>query len=498
MKRKNTLPDEKECKEILNSQKQLSLQNFSTLKNLSEISPLTKEIMSRQATINIGILGDNSKGKTTLVHSLSESISSRPKAEKEPERTREREKNISQMIGYINTKLYKCQKCPVPECYKSFSSETDDELKCKTCDSKLVLIRHICFVDEPEYKIKMLKILNESWILDGALLLVAANEKCAIQENDENDSDKDNKNYFFENSILKNIIIIQNKIDTVMKNNAAKEQYEQIKKYAKIKNAPNSPIIPVSAQLKFNLDVVVQYLSSLPIPKRDFISPPKFVIVHSFDCNNITEDIYINNSINSKSGLLYGIVIKGILKLGEEIEIRPGICYRISNKEIKINPIPTRIVSLQAEKNNLIYAISGGLINVGLKIDPLLCRDNKLEGNIIGLPDKMDDIFIKLAVKCHLLRRFLVSSKKEWGKHVDYVTEIKKGEVVLLNIGLVSVGGVVTKIEGNNNDEVTFLLKKPICSEISEKIAISRKIGYSWRIIGWGEIISGGETVPLT
>ena len=110
----------------------------------------------------------------------------------------------------------------------------------------------------------------------------------------------------------------------------------------------------------------------------------------------------------------------------------------------------------------------------------------------------MDDIFIKLAVKCHLLRRFLVSSKKEWGKHIDYVTEIKKGEVVLLNIGLVSVGGVVTKIEGNNNDEVTFLLKKPICSEISEKIAISRKIGHSWRIIGWGEIISGGETVPLT
>ena len=494
MKRKNTLPDEKECREILNSQKQLSFQSFETLKNLSELSPLTKEIMSRQATINIGTLGDNSKGKTTLVQSLSESIISRPKAEKEPERTREKEKNISQGLGYVNAKLYKCEKCPVPECYKSYSSETHDDLKCKTCESKLVLIRHICFVDEPEYKIKMLKILNGSWIMDGALLLVAANEKCDIKEND---SDKDNQNNFLENSILKNVIIIQNKIDTVLKNNAAKEQYDQIKKYAKIKNAPNSPIIPISAQLKFNLDVVVQYLSSFPIPKRDFISPPKFEIIHSFDCNNITEDIYINNSINVKSGLIYGLIIKGILKLGEEIEIRPGLCYRISNREIKINPIPARIVSLQAEKNNLIYAIPGGIINVGLKIDPLLCRDNKLEGNLVGLPEKMDDIFIQLAVKCHLLRRLLVSNKKEWGKHIDYVTEIKKGEVVLLNIGFVSVGGVVNKIEGNNNDEVTFLLKKPICCEISEKISISRKIGHSWRIIGWGEVISGGEIASL-
>ena len=191
MKNNNHLPDEKECKEILNSQKQLSLQSFTTLKNLSEISPLTKEIMSRQPTINIGTIGDNSKGKTTLVQSLSESIISRPKAEKEPERIKEREKNISQMLGYINAKLYKCPTCEEPECYKSFSSETPDELKCKTCDSKLELIRHISFVDEPELRIKMATLLNEKWIMDGALLLVAANENCNIEDNDnEKDENK--------------------------------------------------------------------------------------------------------------------------------------------------------------------------------------------------------------------------------------------------------------------------------------------------------------------
>jgi translation initiation factor 2 subunit 3 len=490
----NQLPDEKECKEILNSQRKLSLQSFANLKNISEISPLTQEIMSRQATINIGTFGDNFKGKTTLVQSLSESNISRPKAEKEPERIKEKEKNISQNFGYINVKLYKCKKCQEPECYKSYNSETDDELKCKICGSKQVLIRHICFVDEPEFKIKMLKILNGSLIIDGALLFIAANENCDIQENDNNKE----KNEFLLNSILKNIIIIQNKIDTVMKYNTAKEQYEQIKKYANNKNAPNSPIIPISAQLKYNLDVVIQYLSLIPIPKRDFISPPKFAIIHSFDCNYQSEDVYINNNLNNKTGMIYGLIFRGILKLGEQIEIRPGICIRVSNKEIKINPITTKIVSLQAEKNNLIYAITGGIINVGLKIDPLLCRGNILDGNIVGLPDKMEEMFIKIVIKCHLLRRLLIVNKKEWGKHVKYVTEIKKGEILLLNIGFVAVGGFVTKIEGNNNDEITFLLKKPVCCEISEKVAISRKIGFSWRIIGWGEVISGGETINAT
>ena len=167
MKSINKLPEDKEGKEILNSQKQF----FNTLKSPTEISPLTKEIMSRQPTINIGIIGDKSKGKTTLVQSLSETLLTKPKAEKEPERIREKEKNISQMLGYINAKLYKCKKCPTPECYKSYSGETDDIIKCKTCNSDMELIRHISFVDEPKFKIKIVKLLNCSWIMDGALLL---------------------------------------------------------------------------------------------------------------------------------------------------------------------------------------------------------------------------------------------------------------------------------------------------------------------------------------
>ena len=78
-------------------------------------------------------------------------------------------------------------------------------------------------------------------------------------------------------------------------------------------------------------------------------------------------------------------MIRGVLRLGEEVEIRPGIVSKGQNGETRITPILTKICSLQAEKNNLIYAVPGGLIGVGLKIDPFLTRGDRLVGRVILL-----------------------------------------------------------------------------------------------------------------
>ena len=48
-----------EIKELLERSPKLSLQSFDTLK--TEITPLTFEIMSRQATINVGKISHNKK-----------------------------------------------------------------------------------------------------------------------------------------------------------------------------------------------------------------------------------------------------------------------------------------------------------------------------------------------------------------------------------------------------------------------------------------------------
>ena len=98
----------------------MSHQSFKTLEDLNNLSPLTKEIISRQATIYIGAIGHVAHGKTTLVRAISGIQTTRHKIEKE--------RNISYVLGYANAKLYKCRKCPEPECYKSAGSENDDEM----------------------------------------------------------------------------------------------------------------------------------------------------------------------------------------------------------------------------------------------------------------------------------------------------------------------------------------------------------------------------------
>ena len=471
----------KESEEILNQKK---LENNI---NIQDMNPLSKEIIINQPTMNISFIGEKEKGKTTLVQSLSLKLSNRIKGEKEPERIREKEKNISQKIGYINAKIYKCIKCPEPECYISYNSEIEKELKCKICGNILQLIRHISLIDNPELNIKLVMLLNNNIISDGALLLVSAEDTQIIKDNNIDN----NENIIYDNSNLKNIIIIQNKIDLVMKkNNLAKEQYKQIKKYAYNKKAQNSPIIPISAQLNFNLDILTQYLTSIPIPKRDLISSPKFNIIHSYPFNH---SLYESTTIN-KNFTLFGILSKGILKLGDTIEILPGICIKVNNKEIKASPIYGKITMLQSEKNLLDYLIPGGLGNIGLMLGlDITLENDSLEGNILSLSEKGGNIFTKIGVKCHFLRKMIKIETKNFGQHLEYVTDIKLREIFLLNFNFCAVGGYVINIKGNNKDEIYFELKKPICIEISDKLIISRKIGNFWRIIGWGEVISDGE-----
>lgn len=284
----------------------------------------------------------------------------------------EKERNITYNLGYANAKLYKCSKCPAPECYKAFGSEKEDEPKCDNpgCDANLELQRHISFVDCPGHDILMATMLNGAAVMDAALLLVAANEPCPQPQTSEHLAAVENMN-------LKNIIIIQNKIDIVLKDNTASEQYNQIKKFVQGTNAQNSPIIPVSAQMKLNIDVVIEYLSKLPIPIRDFTSAPKFIVVRSFDVNHPGDE-----APQLQGGVAGGTLIRGVLKLGEVVEIRPGIFSRSQSGEVKVTPILTKINSLKAEKNSLIYAVPGGLIGVGLQVDPFLTKGDRLVGRV--------------------------------------------------------------------------------------------------------------------
>ena len=176
---------------------------------------------------------------------------------------------------------------------------------------------------------------------------------------------------------LDQIIILQNKIDIVIKDqNLCIKQQDDIKKFIKGTVADSAPIIPISAQRGYNIDVVVDYLCRIPIPMRDFISPPQMIIIRSFDNNRPGTD-----AEKIVGGVAGGTILKGVLKVGDLISIRPGLITKNQRTgAVQWREIQSQIISLKAEDNNLMYAVPGGLIGVGMQVDPSLTRADQLVG----------------------------------------------------------------------------------------------------------------------
>uniref|UniRef100_A0AC34FKP7 Protein-synthesizing GTPase n=1 Tax=Panagrolaimus sp. ES5 TaxID=591445 RepID=A0AC34FKP7_9BILA len=462
------------------AQSWLSKQDISKVKP-SELNPLTEEVISRQATINIGTIGHVAHGKSTLVKAISGVHTVKFK--------NELERNITIKLGYANAKIYRCsnEECPRPGCYRSAGSISPDRLPCtrEGCGGQFVCVRHVSFVDCPGHDILMATMLNGAAVMDAAMLLVAGNEPCPQPQTSEHLA-------AVEIMQLKHLLILQNKIDLI-KEAQATEQFEQIKSFVQGTVADSAPIIPISAQLKYNVDAVCEYLcKKVPVPLRDFESPSRLIVIRSFDVNKPGSEVE-----NLKGGVAGGSILKGILKVGQEIEVRPGIVSKTADGKVQCRPIFSKIVSLFAEQNQLQYAVPGGLIGVGTKIDPTLCRGDRLVGHILGAVGTLPDIFVDIEIAYFLLRR-LLGVRTEGGKKAAKVQKLSKGEVLMVNIGSLSTGGRVTAVKGNvdGSDAAKITLTDPICTEVNEKIALSRRIEKHWRLIGWGTIRRGTTIEP--
>ena len=280
---------------------------------------------------------------------------------------------------------------------------------------------------------------------------------------------------------LEHIIVLQNKIDIVIKDKQAIiRQQDEIKKSLNSGAGAAAPIVPISAQLKYNIDVVVDYLCRIPIPPREFTVPPYMIVIRSFDVNKPGED-----AETFKGGVAGGTILKGCLKVGDEIAIRPGKLTRsTSTGRTSWTEIRSVILTLKADNNQLMYAIPGGLIAVGTKVDPQFTRSDNMVGQIIGHPGNMPEVFIEIDVKTKFLKR-IVGSKQE-----NKIENIRQDEILLINIGSTSCGGTVISVR---NDIARILLTKHVCAMEGDKIALSRKIERNFRLIGWGEIIKGHE-----
>lgn len=338
------------------------------------------------------------------------------------------------------------------------------------------MVAHNC----PGHDILMSTMLSGAAVMDAALLLIAGNESCPQPQTSEHLA-------AIEIMKLKHIIILQNKVD-LMREESALEHQKSILKFIKGTSADHAPIVPISAQLKYNIDAVNEFIvNKIPIPKRDFTASPRLIVIRSFDVNKPGAEID-----ELKGGVAGGSILSGVLKLGDEIEIRPGIVEKGEDGAVICRPIRSRIVTLFAENNDLKFAVPGGLIGVGTRVDPTLCRADRLVGQVLGHRGQLPEIYIELEVNYFLLRR-LLGVKTEDGKNAK-VEKLAKREIIMVNIGSSTAGAVVTNVKA---DMAKLTLTKPACTEIGEKIALSRRVGKHWRLIGWGSIIQGTTVNPV-
>ena len=307
--------------------------------------------------------------------------------------------------------------------------------------------------------------------MDAALLLIAGNESVPQPQTSEHLA-------AIEIMKLDKIIILQNKVD-LMREEAALQHHQSIVKFVRGTPAAKSPIIPISAQLKFTIAGVLDAIvNTIPVPLRDFTQEPHMMVIRSFDVNKPGAEID-----ELKGGVAGGSILHGVLKLGDEVEIRPGIVTRDDKGALKCKPIFSRIVSLNSESNDLKYAVPGGLIGVGTRIDPTLCRADRLVGFVLGLKGRLPAIYSEIEVNFYLLKR-LLGVRTADGKQAK-VAKLTKNEVLMVNIGSTSTGAKVAAIK---QDAAKLSLTSPACTNLGEKIALSRRIEKHWRLIGWATI----------
>ena len=362
-------------------------------------------------------------------------------------------------MGYADTAIYKCPECDEPECY--CTSEI-----CSNCGGKAELQRTLSFVDAPGHEILMATMLSGAAVMDGAILVIAANETCPQPQTREHLA-------AIEAVGLKDLIVVQNKIDLVSKERA-EENYVEIKDFLKGSIAENAPIIPVSAQQIINIDLLLKAMQEyLPTPKRDLSLPPRMYIVRSFDVNKPgtpIEDLI--------GGVIGGSITQGSFQIGDEIEIRPGLPQRQKNR-LKMRELYTTVTSLHVGNTEVDEAMPGGLAGVGTMLDPSLTKSDGLVGSLAGKPGTLPSVVEDMTLQYRLFERVVGSTTEE------KVAMVAKGERLLLNVGTAKTMGEVTDV---SKEEMVTQLSIPVCAIERDRVAISRRIGGRWRLIGVGTV----------
>ena len=407
-------------------------------------------IEDSQPAINIGLVGHVDHGKTTLTEQFSGRWADT--------HSEELKRGITIRLGYADAVFRKCDKC------KTFTIKEE----CPSCSEKSNALRKVSFVDAPGHESLMATMISGSAIMDGALLLVAANEECPQPQTKEHLMTLDITD-------TENLIIVQNKVDLVSEEQATRN-YEQIKEFIKGTRYENAPIIPVSAKLGINLDVLIQAIEEyIPTPERDTSKDPMLLVARSFDINKPGA-----KPSEMTGGIIGGTIKQGKFKKGDKIEVLPGRKVEEKNTQ-KFRPIETKIKGMMTGGNKVNELLPGGSVAILTELDPSTIKADSLTGAVVGKPGKLPPLWNSFTMELHLLERVIGA------KESTVVEPIKQKEILMLNVNSAATVGVVTSLKKGH---VTTTLKLPVCAEEGSKVTISRRVGNRFRLIGYGIIKS--------
>ncbi|MBI5229164.1 translation initiation factor IF-2 subunit gamma [Candidatus Micrarchaeota archaeon] len=401
-----------------------------------------------QAELNVMTAGHVDHGKTTLVMALTGKWTDT--------HSEEIKRGITIKLGYADVVFRKCPNCDGPKCYTT-------EPKCAHCNAETQVLRKVSFVDAPGHETLMATVIAASSIVDGALLVIAANEKCPQPQTLEH-------LMVLDAAGIRNIVIAQNKVDLVSREQAL-QNYNEIKALLKDTPYENATIVPTVANSKSNIDALIYAIEkNIPTPKRDADVEPRMLVARSFDVNK--PGASIDGLIG---GVVGGSIVRGKLRVGDEVELLPGILVKRKDKEI-YEKVATKIVSLNAGNERLDEAKPGGLIGLGTILDPSLTRADSLAGCILGrvgtLPEPKEEIDLETRNMKRTVEKFPES----------FIIN----EPLVLGIGTETTVGFIQSVK---KQKLHVRLKKPIVASKGDLLAVMRRAGNRWHLFGTGKIM---------
>ncbi|NCP72370.1 translation initiation factor IF-2 subunit gamma [archaeon] len=395
-----------------------------------------------QAELNIGIVGHVDHGKTTLTSKLTGKWTDR--------HSEEIKQGISIKLGYADAEFY------IDPSVSGISSYTSQKTHPLT-GNKTELVRKVSFVDAPGHETLMAVMLSGAALLNGAILVVAANEECPQPRTIEH-------LLALKMHGIKNLVVAQNKIDLVSKEEALLN-YKKLREFLDSEGYKDSPIIPTSAHFDTNIDALIYAIvNTIEKPSIEKLSskPLKMQIVRSFDINKPSTKLK-----ELKGGVLGGAILEGKISVNEKCFIYPGF---------ENGPIEFKVKSLNSEKISLKEAHLGGLIAIGTDLDPFFCFSDKMVGQIVCEEKSKPTLSNIIKIDYNKIERLIEPNQSEF----------KIGERVVLVIGSSAQVGVIKKI--NKNNEFEIMLARNAAFYPKNKVAVSRNVNSRWRLAGYGEI----------